>query len=90
MSISSDKKILVCTNFRANPNYPSCSRRGSEEVLAALTKQSLATAIEKSPCMGMCHEGPNVRFVPNGSIFHAVSTKNLEKLIAEIKVFTAS
>ena len=87
MNISSDKKILVCTNFRANPNHPSCGARGSDAVFVALSNQSWAATVEKSPCMGMCHEGPNVRLVPNGAIFHVASEKSLEKLTEEINSF---
>ena len=33
------KKLLVCTNYRANPNNPSCAARGSREILTAFTHQ---------------------------------------------------
>ena len=46
------KKLLVCTNYRANPNNPSCAARDSETLLAALTQQfqqnNLLIEIEKS------------------------------------------
>lgn len=89
MSTISDKKILVCTNYRANPNTPSCGARDSDRVFEALSRLNLGVPIEKSPCLGMCNEGPNVRLVPNGACFHAVSTGNLNKLIKDIKLFTA-
>jgi len=86
------KKILVCTNFRANPNHPSCAARGSKKLLAELTikiqQNLLAINIEESPCLGFCQVGPNVRLVPNGPFFHAVSTEKLDDLIEAAKKFS--
>ena len=86
------KKILVCTNFRANPNHPSCAARGSKQLLSDLTlkihQNSLPISIEESPCLGFCQIGPNVRLVPNGPFFHAVSTEKLDDLIEAAKKFS--
>lgn len=86
------KKIFVCTNFRANPNNPSCAARDSQLVLdtlkAELAKKNIAIEIEESPCMGYCEVGPNVRLAPSGIFFHGVSAKNLSKLIKAAKKFT--
>ena len=86
------KQLLVCTNFRANPNNPSCAARNSLEVLDAiqseLTKKNIALVIEKSPCMGYCNVGPNVRLAPNGEFFHEVSAKKLAKLVKAAIKFT--
>lgn len=86
------KKLFVCTNFRANPNNPSCAARNSQSVLdalqTALTKNNIALVIEESPCMGYCNVGPNVRLAPNGEFFHEVSAKRLAKLIKAAKKFT--
>ena len=87
------KKILVCTNFRANPNNPSCAARDSELVLDTLklelAKNNILIETEASPCMGYCNVGPNIRLAPNGDFFHQVSTKNLANLIAAAKKFSA-
>jgi NADH:ubiquinone oxidoreductase subunit E len=87
------KKILVCTNFRANPNNPSCAARGSKEVLTALTQQlqskKMSIEIEEIQCMGYCDVGPNVRLIPNGEIFHEVSAKKLATIIKAAKLFIA-
>lgn len=87
MHTSYNKKIMVCTNYRSNPNNPSCGARGSDEVLAALSDMNLAITVEGSPCMGLCDVGPNIRFAPNGACFHEVSTKNINCLIKAIKSF---
>lgn len=85
------KKILVCTNFRANPNNPSCVARGSKEVISALTQElaqkKLAITIEESPCLGFCDIGPNLRLMPNGEFFHGVSDNKLNPIIDSIKKF---
>jgi NADH:ubiquinone oxidoreductase subunit E len=87
------KKLLVCTNFRANPNNPSCAARGSKEVLTALTQQlqnkKVSIEIEEVQCMGYCDVGPNVRLIPNGEFFHEVSAKKLGKIIKAAKLFIA-
>ncbi len=88
------KKIFVCTNFRANPNNPSCAARDSELVLDTLklelAKKNILIETKASPCMGYCNIGPNARLAPNGDFFHGVSINNLESLIAAAKKFTSA
>ena len=85
------KKILICTNFRANPNNPSCVARGSKEVMAALLQElkqkNLPIIVEESPCLGFCEIGPNLRLMPNGEFFHGVSGKKLSAIIKSTKRF---
>lgn len=91
MSAPSNKKILVCTNFRSNPNLPSCGARGSNEVLAALSTagQPLNISVYAIPCMGLCDIGPNVRFSPSGNYFHEASLNDIKMLIKEFERFKA-
>lgn len=85
------KKILVCTNYRAYPNNPSCAARGSKEVALELTRQlqnnSVNIKIEESPCMGFCDVGPNMHLIPGGEFFHEVSDKKLGEIIEITKLF---
>ena len=85
------KKILACTNYRANPNNPSCAARGSIELTETLTqllhKNMVRIDVEESPCLGFCQMGPNMRLVPNGPFFHAVSADQLDDLIKAAKKF---
>jgi NADH:ubiquinone oxidoreductase subunit E len=85
------KKILICTNFRANPNNPSCAARGSKEVMAALRLElehkKMPVTVEESPCLGYCDIGPNLRLMPNGEFFHGVSDKELSAIIKSTKQF---
>lgn len=91
MRTASEKKVLVCTNYRANPNHPSCGARDSDMLFKALNEalHDMPISTESSPCMGLCHDGPNVRLVPNGKCFNGVSAQELKPLIEEIKAFIA-
>ena len=79
------KKLLVCTNYRGNPNTPSCAARGSKSLLSALLQQCLhnhlAITIEESSCLGFCHIGPNAHVVPNGAFFHGIIESDLSQII---------
>jgi NADH:ubiquinone oxidoreductase subunit E len=85
------KRLLVCTNYRANPNNPSCATRGSKEILTALTLQlqskKVSIEVEEIQCMGYCNVGPNVRLIPSGEIFHEVSAKRFGAIIKATKQF---
>lgn len=87
------KKILICTNYRANPNSPSCGARGSREIAQALTQQldkkKINIEIEEMQCMGHCNIGPNLRLMPSGEFFHAVSLNKFSKIIQATKLFLA-
>jgi NADH:ubiquinone oxidoreductase subunit E len=85
------KKLLVCTNYRANPNNPSCAARGSKEIAAALMQElhtkNIVIEMEEIQCMGHCKVGPNFRLMPNGEFFHAVSANEFAKIIKATKLF---
>jgi NADH:ubiquinone oxidoreductase subunit E len=85
------KKLLVCTNYRANPNNPSCAARGSKEIASELLQQlqqkNVKIEIEEIQCMGYCKVGPNVRLIPNGAYFHEVSISKFAEIIKATKVF---
>lgn len=83
------KKLLVCTNYRANPNNPSCAARGSNELLTTLAqelqREKVSIEVEEIQCMGYCNVGPNLRLIPNGEIFHDVSAKKFGEIIKATK-----
>lgn len=89
MSTASKQKVLVCTNFRVSSNHPSCGARGSEALFKTLSEvlRDMPIQIEHSPCMGLCHVGPNIRLVPKGKCFNEVSEQDLPLLIEETKAF---
>jgi len=82
---------LVCTNYRANPNNPSCAARGSKEMACALMqelqKKNILIEMEEIQCMGYCKVGPNIRLTPNGEFFHEVSAKKFSEITKATKVF---
>lgn len=86
------KQLLVCTNFRANPNNPSCGARDSQLVFdqlkTSLAKENIEIATVESPCMGYCNDGPNARLAPNGEFFHGISAKNLAEVLQATKKFS--
>lgn len=85
------KKLLVCTNYRANPSNPSCAARGSKEIATELTqqlhKQNVQIEVEEIQCLGFCNIGPNLRLMPNGAFFHEVSANKLPKIVKAAKAF---
>lgn len=87
------KKILVCTNHRANPNTPSCHARGSQQVLAQLSsllkQEDIKIAIKEVQCLGYCNRGPNVKLVPNGRFFHNVASESLKEIVNAAQLFCA-
>ena len=97
--MSMPKQLLVCTNFRANPNNPSCAGRHSDMLLdqlkTAFAKKNIAVEVVASPCMGYCNVGPNARLAPNGPFFHGVTFhgitgNNLAKILTAAKKFSAN
>ena len=87
------KKLLICTNYRANPNNPSCAARGSQLVLDSLkqqlTEKNIALEVEASPCLGYCNVGPNARLAPNGEFFHGILANKLAHIVKSAKKFSA-
>ena len=85
------KKLLVCINFRANPNNPSCAARGGKELALVLAQQlqkkNVPIEIEEIQCMGYCKVGLNVRLIPNGAFFHEVSVSKFAEIIKATKLF---
>lgn len=89
--MSTAKTVTVCTNFRANPDMPSCAARGGTEIAAALriaiAERGLPVAVETFQCLGMCERGPNIKLSPGGEFCHAVHPGKLEALLDRIAAF---
>jgi NADH:ubiquinone oxidoreductase subunit E len=88
------KKLFVCTNYRANPNSPSCAARGSKDLLAyvetAMQAEDLDVLVEEIQCMGYCADGPNIRLAPNGEFFHHVEIADIKQIVKATKQFLES
>ncbi|MBC7787474.1 MAG: (2Fe-2S) ferredoxin domain-containing protein [Methylophilaceae bacterium] len=87
------KKLLICTNYRANPNQHSCAARGSKALatdLAHLVKnEEVEIIVETSNCLGYCDIGINLKLSPNGDFIHnAIKSQDSQaKLFELIKEF---
>ena len=85
------QKLLVCTNYRANPTKPSCGARGSKVLLSDLSQllqqQNVAIIAEEVQCLGVCEMGPNLRLMPNGAFFNHVSVDSFEEIVAACQLF---
>lgn len=87
------KKLLICTNYRANPNQNSCASRGSKVLANELTQlvknDELDILVETTNCLGYCDIGINLKLSPNGDFIHH-ATKDLDghpSLIQLVKKF---
>lgn len=86
------QKIIICVNYRSNPNQPSCAARGSEAIAQCLeqeiTERGLPASVERFYCLGYCERGPNLRLTPEGRFFHQFGIGDIPQLLAEV-VFAA-
>lgn len=86
------KKIVICVNYRANPNQPSCAARGSEEIAQCIeqeiAKRHLAISVERFYCLGHCAVGPNLHLAPNGRLIHWLTKEDIPELLLEIEEFS--
>lgn len=78
-------KLLVCTQLRHTPNPHSCGNSGSPATAArleeAVRQAGLPVVVERSPCMSMCVNGPNVRLLPAGKTWHRVNEKAIDEIV---------
>lgn len=85
------RKVVVCVNYRANPNQPSCAARGSEAIACALEEALLQChldiTLERFICLGQCEAGPNVRLTPAGPWYHQLTLENVPMLMSDIENF---
>jgi len=86
------KKVIVCINYRANPNNPSCGARGGTEIAdiieTAITQKKLDIHLQRFECLGFCHKGPNLRFAPDGRFFYGVAADDMSEVLSELEAFT--
>jgi NADH:ubiquinone oxidoreductase subunit E len=86
------KKILVCVNYRANPDQPSCAARGSKELARCLEEElanhEISIKVEHADCLGYCDKGPNLKLSPEGRFFHHGSKREITAILSELKKFS--
>lgn len=78
-------KLFVCTQLRHAPNPHSCGNSGSDEIATrleqAIRQSGLAVEVERTSCMSMCVNGPNVRLLPTGKNWHRVDAKAVDEIV---------
>ena len=78
-------KILVCTQQRHAPNPHSCGNGGGIEIATrleeAIRQAGLDVVVERSACMSMCVNGPNIRLIPEGKNWHRVDMQKIDGIL---------
>jgi NADP-reducing hydrogenase subunit HndC len=81
--------VYICTQEKANPAAPSCSKSGSGAVLEAL-RAELAKAglsddvqVTTSGSVGLCTRGPNLIVYPEGVWYSGVQVADVPELVSE-------
>lgn len=81
--------VIVCVNQRSNPRQPSCGARGGLAIANALEQgivaQGIKSQVERFYCLGECHRGPNLRFLPGGQFYHGVRLEDVPMLLDMLK-----
>ena len=89
--MNSVKKVIICVNYRANPDQPSCAARGSRELARCLKNElagnNLDIKVEHSDCLGYCEVGPNLKLVPQGRFFHHFKKQDIPAVLTQLKQF---
>lgn len=80
-------KLQVCVMARPGPGA-SCGKYHGDHLLAVLTDAVSAAAVpvivEPVKCLLYCQQGPNVRLLPEGKIWHKVDSAKVEEIISKI------
>ncbi len=81
--------VYLCTQEKPDPKAPSCTNRGSKEVLEALRaelgKAGLADEVHvtASGSLGLCERGPNMVVYPDGVWYSGVQKTDVPEIVRE-------
>ncbi len=81
--------VYLCTQEKPDPKAPSCTNRGSKEVLeelrAELGRTGLADEIHvtASGSLGLCERGPNMVVYPDGVWYSGVQKADVAEIVRE-------
>lgn len=82
------KKLQVCIMNRSGPSA-SCGAKGSLQLLQHLTAevqaQGLICEVESINCLLYCQQGPNVRLLPEGKIWHKVDAEVCAQILQRLQ-----
>jgi (2Fe-2S) ferredoxin len=77
--------LTICVNVRKEEIVPSCGRRGSLDLRAAIERELRARGVEVDIqtilCLGRCANGPNIRIAPSNSWFQQISAADVPELV---------
>ncbi len=81
--------VYLCTQEKPDPKAPSCTNRGSKEVLdalrAELAKNGLDDEVQvtSSGSLGLCTRGPNMVVYPEGVWYSGVQKTDVPEIVRE-------
>jgi (2Fe-2S) ferredoxin len=83
------KKLLICTQQRHAPNLHSCGNGGGIDVATrlenAIRQAGLDVSIERTTCMSKCASGPNVKLLPEGTVWERVDLQKVNEILDVLK-----
>jgi (2Fe-2S) ferredoxin len=85
-----DCHIFVCTNDRGGVRK-SCADGNSQKTRAILKEEinnrgwKGRVRVSQCGCLGLCAKGPNVMIYPQKSWFPAVTSENVDAIIARVE-----
>jgi (2Fe-2S) ferredoxin len=82
------KTIIVCVNYRSNPNHPSCGAKGgiaiANHIEQQISKNQLPLGLERFHCLGHCEQGPTLKITPEGRFICGVTLEKIPVLISAL------
>ncbi len=81
--------VYLCTQEKPDPNAPSCTNRGSKEVLEALRAELNQAGlgdevhVTASGSLGLCDRGPNMVVYPEGVWYSGVQKTDVAEIVRE-------
>lgn len=83
-----DLHVFVCTN-RKEEGKISCAPQGGEAICEEMKKLSKSTPelrakkirVNKSGCLGICEEGPNIVVYPEGTWYTGVKQEDVKEIV---------
>jgi (2Fe-2S) ferredoxin len=84
--------IVICVNERFGATSVSCGGANSvaiaDAVEAELKSRSLDIEVDRIQCLGLCSQGPNVRFFPGGDWFNQVTVDDVNEILDRFEAAT--
>ena len=77
--------IMVCVNVRFGVGSAGCGGAGSvniaDDLEAGLKDRNMEMIVDRIHCLGLCNQGPNVRFYPGGDWFKEVALEDVPAIL---------